>query len=201
MVDAAILELNRTGDNQNKMFYDIIWPERAHILRCALFLTHKTSEAEDLTQETLVKAWRAVETFDLREHGVRPWLLTILKNSWRDMLRSRKRRSTESSLDEIGEDPPAPEAQHPLPSDIQSAAAADMLLNGFSDLRIIDALRSLHDEFRWTLLLVDVSNLSYEEAASLLEVPVGTVRSRLFRGREMLRDNLLRDYAPACKDP
>lgn len=187
------MESDRTNGNQNQNFYELVWPERAHVLRCAMFLTHKTSAAEDLAQETLMKAWRSLETFDLRAQGVRPWLLTILRNTWRDTLRHHQRHGTERSLEELEQCPAAPESQAvPLP-EITSAADADLLLNGFSDQQIVAALVSMPDEFRWTLLLVEVSGLSYEEAAAILEVPIGTVRSRLFRGREMLRNILLRD--------
>ncbi|MDA8376491.1 MAG: sigma-70 family RNA polymerase sigma factor [Planctomycetia bacterium] len=186
------MEFNVTDDSQNQRFYNIVWPERAHVLRCALFLTHKTSDAEDLAQETLLKAWRALDNFDLRKHGVRPWLLTILKNTWRDSLRLQNRRGVEVPLDDLIETPAAPETQDsPLPSG-PSSADIDALLQGFSDQHVVDALRCLHHEFRWVLLLVDVSSLSYDQAATLLEVPVGTVRSRLFRGREALRNILMR---------
>lgn len=194
------MEFHSTGNHQDKLFYDIVWPERAHVLRCAIFLTHKTNDAEDLAQETLVKAWRALGTFNLRNQGVRPWLLTILRNAWRDALRCQKRQGQPSSLDDIGEFPVAPEVRYPPPPDFPSAADADTLLNEFSDQHIVDALMALRDEFRWTLLLVDISDLSYEEAADVLDVPVGTVRSRLSRAREMLRDILLRDKEPAAED-
>lgn len=186
------MELNSTDDIENQRFYEIIWPERAHLLRCALFLTHKTSDAEDLAQETLLKAWRSLKKFDLRDHGVRAWLLTILRNSWRDSLRSRKSHEGDISLESLVDEPATMETQFHPPTDIHSAADADVMMNNFSDQCVIDALRSLRDEYRWAVLLVDVSDLSYEEAAALLEVPVGTVRSRLFRSREMLRDILLR---------
>ncbi len=192
MAVAVLMELNSTDDTENQRFYEIIWPERAHVLRCALFLTHKTSDAEDLAQETLLKAWRSLVNFDLREHGVRAWLLTILRNSWRDSLRSGKRHGGDISLESLVHEPAAMEKPSHPPTDIHSAGDADAMMNNFSDQCVIDALRSLRDEYRWTVLLVDVSDLSYEEAAALLEVPVGTVRSRLFRGREMLRDSLLR---------
>jgi RNA polymerase sigma-70 factor (ECF subfamily) len=195
------MELHNTGAEQNRLFYKLIWPERAYVLRCAIFLTHKTAEAEDLAQETLVKAWRALESFDLSGHGVRPWLLTILRNAWRDTLRSRQRHGTQASLDDIGEGPAAPEAPCPPQPDIQAAADADAMLNDFSDQHIVDALRGLRDDFRWTLLVIDISGLTYQEAATLLQVPVGTVRSRLFRAREMLRNLLMagKEAAPAPK--
>ncbi|MGC9259099.1 MAG: sigma factor-like helix-turn-helix DNA-binding protein [Phycisphaerae bacterium] len=68
---------------------------------------------------------------------------------------------------------------------------AEAILNSFSDQRIIDALRSLAEDYRWAILLVDVSALSYEEAAGAMGVPVGTVRSRLFRARRMVRNFLI----------
>ncbi len=96
------------------------------------------------------------------------------------------------SLESLIDEPAQAETTSPFPPDLHSAADADALISDFSDQCVIDALRTVRDEYRWTLLLVDVSDLSYEQAAELLEVPVGTVRSRLYRGREILRDTLLR---------
>ncbi len=168
----------------NDLFYRLVWPHRADVLRAALLLTHHESDAQDITQETIIKAWRAIDRFDSKTGAMLPWLLTILRHCWVDRLRAAGRHGREISLDDWPEDPPAP-----VDTGLSGAGEItnpDELLNTFSDQEIIAALRSLPAEMRWTLLLVDVAQFDYEMAAQTLAVPVGTVRSRVHRGRAML---------------
>ena len=92
---------------------------------------------------------------------------------------------------EDGIDPAAPADQEAGVFDSQWDEP-EMILEGFEDAEVISALKALPEEIRWTLLLVDVENLDHQEAARVLEVPEGTIKSRAFRGRGMLRDRLFR---------
>ena len=177
-----------TENELAEKFQRLIWPERANVLRFAIFLTHRTSEAEDLAQETLLKAWRALGQFEERHQSAKAWLLTILRNCWTDSFRRTRHEKGLVALESLSQDPPAP--SHAVESEEKELRDADAILNSFSDQRIIDALRSLPEDYRWAMLLVDVSALSYEEAAAAMGVPVGTVRSRLFRSRSMMREFL-----------
>lgn len=171
----------------NEMFYKVLWPQAATVLRMALVLTnHHHSEAEDLTQETMLKAFRSLDQFQ-PETNVKGWLLTILRNTWVDRLRQRKNRREQFSINDVSEEPAAPSASEPEPDWDQPHE----LLHQFADHDIIAALSELPDDMRWTLLLVDVQGLDQVEAADVMEVAVGTVKSRLHRGRRMLRDVLL----------
>lgn len=178
------------GPTNHDLFYRLVWPHRAGVLRAAVLLTHRECDAQDITQETLLKAWRAIDRFDPQTGAMLPWLLTILRHCWVDRLRAAGRHEREISLDDWPEDPPAP-VDTGL-ADTGEITNPDELLNTFSDQDIIAALRSIPAEMRWTLLLVDVAQFDYETAAHTLAVPIGTVRSRVHRGRDMLRVALLK---------
>jgi RNA polymerase sigma-70 factor (ECF subfamily) len=179
-------------------FDALVWPHAAAVLRTARFLIHDPAEAEDVAQETMVKAFRALDTF-ADGTDVRAWLMTILRNTRIDHLRARASHAGDVSLDRLpfepaGADDPGSDGNgahdHPAWDDAQA------LLQQFGDRDVIAALRRLPEEIRWTLLLVDVEGLDHADAAKVLGVPVGTVKSRAHRGRTMLREALL----PLAKD-
>lgn len=166
-----------------KQFYDLIWPHRTDLLRVARFLCHDSWVADDLAQETLLKAFRALEARDVQGTNLRCWLLTILRNTWTDRLRASR---AEPDMETLAEEP---EAGTAVGADGAADYGADpqALIEAFSDQQIIDALKTLPEEIRWTLLLVDVEGFGVREAAEILDVPAGTVKSRAHRGRAMLR--------------
>jgi RNA polymerase sigma-70 factor, ECF subfamily len=167
------------------LFYEHIWPHRGMVVRTARFLARNHAEADDLAQETLVKAFKAISRFD-PETNAKFWISSILRNTWIDHLRAVGRHGTVLAMDD-------------LPGDIEDrtsvsevdTADAEALLERFSDERIILALKGLPEEIRWTLLLVDVESLDHAAAAEILGVPVGTVKSRAHRGRQMMRERLM----------
>lgn len=147
--------------------------ELALLFRCAKRLAGSSDEAEDLVQATLIKGFQAWDSFDGRY--LRSWLLSILRNE--HLARVRQRRPT-TSLYELECDEPADE-------DIWNS-----LVTRDQAARIREELDKLPLEYRMAVHLCDVEELSYEEAAHAMDVPIGTVRSRLFRGRTMLRMRL-----------
>ena len=168
-----------------KRFYEWMWPLRADVLRTSQILTGNLTEAEDLAQETLLKAFRFIDRFSPATDA-KAWLMTILRNTRIDRLRAAKAAAT-ISLDDLTVEPAQEEAELPAISWEQPQE----VLNGFSDQQMIDALQAMPEEIRWTLLLVDVEGLEQTEVARILEVPVGTIKSRAHRGRAMLRKVLL----------
>jgi RNA polymerase sigma-70 factor (ECF subfamily) len=171
----------------HRRFREVVWPHLPAVLRAALVLTAGNSaEAEDLAQETLLKAFRSLDCLT-NDAGVRAWLLTILRNTRIDRLRAAKASARDVSLEEIGGEVEAP-AEAVAATNVENPEA---MLQEFSDRQVIEALAKLPEEIRWTLLLVDVNRMDHRDAAEVMAVPVGTVKSRAHRGRMMLRDVLL----------
>lgn len=175
-------------EQQARRFYDLVWPYRADVLRVAQFLSRNHSTAEDLAQETLLKAFRGIGRLAAGP-GVKAWVLQILRNTWLDRMRATAGRPGESSVHELASDPET-DASHER-SEADSWGDPHAVLAAFSDQQVIDALQALPEEIRWTLLLVDVQGLSLQETADVLDVPAGTIKSRSHRGRQMLREKLL----------
>lgn len=156
--------------------------ELAVLLRVAQRLTGNPADAEDLVQETLVRAYRAIDRFDGRHP--RAWLLTIQRNTRRSMTRKTRPQLPSASAD----------------SPTVTAASSEGTENHVID-RVLDAevaaevaaeLGNLSDNHRTIVALVDIDGLSYQEAAEVLGIPRGTVMSRLHRARTRLRAGLKR---------
>lgn len=149
-------------------------------------MTRHREWAEDLTQDTLLRAY---ERFGLFQAGTnfRAWLFTILTNTYLNDVERGKRRpiTTTFEVADAGEawDFPAPPECDP----------AEMLTLQMLDEKLQQALDALPDDFRMAVLLTDVEEMSYQETAEALGVPIGTVRSRVSRGRAMLRKMLTRN--------
>lgn len=182
---------SHTDNARRDRFYAEIWPEAAMLMRTAISLMPgpgKTAEAEDLVQDTLLKAYKAIGQLKPGSHP-RAWLLTMLRRTWIDRWRKQERRPDGQALDMDSVAEPA--AQTPSVGEHDDDwTDPESLLSRFEDQDIIKALQLLPDPYRWTLLLVDVQALSIEEAAQTLDVAPGTIKSRLHRGRAMLRDQL-----------
>lgn len=165
-----------TGDER---FEQHVVPEIEVLLRVAQNLTRNRAEAEDLVQDTLVRAYRSIATFDGRHP--RAWLLTILRNT--HINRNRRRRP------ELLDDPVR--TMETVADTSTSGETPEGLVVGVTfDAVVEDALAQLPDDFRRTIVLVDVEGLTYAEAAEVLGVPVGTVMSRIHRARHRIRDRL-----------
>lgn len=154
-----------------EQYQDEILPCVPELSRTALRLTRGASLADDLVQETLIRAWQARASFRPGTNA-RAWTHRILFNTYINHYRKKKRER--QALDELRNlDRPAPRAPH----------------EGFGD-EVLSALRGLKPEFREAVELVDLRDLSYQDAAERLACPVGTVMSRLHRGRKRLKKTL-----------
>lgn len=161
------------------VFEQHVLPEVAVLLRVAKSITHNSAEAEDLVQDTLLRAYRSIGQFDGRHP--RAWLLTILRNT--HINRNRRRRpellrDTDVALDSTRR--------------IASDERADVCIESEIDAEIVSAVNALDEPFRRVVELVDVAGLSYADAARVLGIPVGTVMSRLHRARSRIRHRLER---------
>lgn len=163
---------------------ELFWPHRDVVVRTARFLMKDEAEADDLAQEVMLKAFRSVDRFETGSDA-RSWLLTILRNARVDRLRSISAHRT-VSLDARAVEPE--DASEPSPH--FSTTDPNVVLEQFSDADVIEALQELSEEMRWTLLLIDVEGLDQAEAAGILQVPLGTIKSRAHRARQILHDRL-----------
>ena len=158
-------------------FERYVLPETEVLLRVANSLTRNYAEAEDLVQDTLIRAYRGIDGFD--GQYPRAWLLTILRNT--HINRNRRQRP------ELMRDP---DAAVDRMASAASDERTDALVDEEMDVEIIRALDSLDEPFRRVVELVDINGLTYAEAAEVMDVPVGTVMSRLHRARSKIRDRL-----------
>lgn len=168
-------------------------PLRDELLRVALRLTQSPESAEDLVQETLLHAFQGFAHFR-RGTNLRAWLMRILFNLFISHYRHQRRSISTVSLEELLEEWGVAEEETGLLVDESAVSPEDILLARVLDEEVERALLQLPEPFRKVIVLCDLQGLSYAEAAQQLGVPIGTVRSRLFRGREILR-RLLWDYA------
>jgi RNA polymerase sigma-70 factor, ECF subfamily len=154
----------------------------------ALRMTRNPADAEDLVQEATLRAFAAFDSFT-EGTNLKAWLFRILTNTYINQYRKKQRAPLQTSADELT-DSELSEVSENL--GMRSAEAEAMAR--LADSEIVDALAALPEDFRMAVYLVDVEGFSYKEAAEIMETPVGTVMSRLSRGRKQLRDRL-RDYA------
>lgn len=157
-------------------------PHLNAVYRAAFALSGEPETADDLAQATFMKAYEQFDTFR-KGTNCKAWLLCILRNKWIDEVRHRHVVGSVASIDEtLIADQPQNEAL--------KYENTQELLENFSDEQVIKALKSLPEEQRLTLFLVDVEQLTHEEAAEVLNVPVGTVKSRTSRARANLKTEL-----------
>ena len=158
----------------------------------ALRMTRNRSDAEDLVQETYVKGWRSFRTFQ-EGTNLRAWLFRIMTNTYINKYNAAKRKGTEVELDDV-EELFLYKRLGSIDQSKLSSSAEDQMLNLFTDDEVKNALESLPVDFRIPVLLSDVDGFSYKEIAEMLEIPMGTVMSRLHRGRKIMQ-KMLYEYA------
>ncbi len=158
----------------------------------ALQMTRNPADAEDLVQETYTKAFAAFRSFE-QGTNLRAWLFRILRNTYINSYRKAQRQPHSTSADELS-DTQLLEVESRNPSGSRSAEIE--ALERIGDPQIIEAMNTLPEDFRTAVYLADVEGFSYKEIAEIMDTPVGTVMSRVHRGRKSLR-SLLADYARA----
>lgn len=183
------------ADHDDKAFFGRCVEDSMDTLyRVALRLTRNEADAEDLVAESVVKAWSAFSSLDDKTK-VKPWLLRILHNRFISDYRKKSIRPSETSFDENCED----NERHVI-ANLVTQQSVDFLhwwanperelINTLLKEEITKAIESLPEAFRATIVLVSVEGLSYDDAAAVMGVPPGTVRSRMKRGRTLLQKAL-----------
>jgi RNA polymerase sigma-70 factor (ECF subfamily) len=154
----------------------------------ALRMTRNGADAEDLVQETYLKGYRSFATFE-EGTNLRAWLFRILTNTYINAYRAKQRRPEETELDSI-EDFYLYRRIGGIEEALAARSAEDELMDVFTDDEVKQALEDLPESFRLPVLLADVEGFSYKEIAEMLEIPIGTVMSRLHRGRKAMQKAL-----------
>lgn len=154
----------------------------------ALRMTRNPSDAEDLVQETYLKAYRAFGSFQ-EGTNLKSWLYKILTNTFINSYRSKRRRPAMSELEDV-EDLYLYHRLGGLEAAAAGRSAEDLVLDHITEAEVKAAVESLPEQFRLAVLLADVEGFSYKEIADILDVPMGTVMSRLHRGRRSLQKAL-----------
>jgi RNA polymerase sigma-70 factor (ECF subfamily) len=170
---------------QRQAFEQEALPHLDTVYRVALRLSGDPTQADDLTQETMLKAYRAWHQYQ-RGTNIRAWLLTILRHTFINQYRRQKTLGSQVDIDEI--------EAFTVFHTVQDVDPEGRFFNQIVDEEVLRAIDGLPDEFREAVTLSDVEGLSYAEIGEITGVPVGTVKSRLFRARQALQKRL-HDYA------
>ena len=176
-------EFQKQADFQKEMI-----PDLDSLYNFAIRLTSDPIDAEDLVQDTIVKAFRFFGSYE-KGTNAKAWLFRILKNSYINNYRKKSKQPQQVDYDEVSTYYENIRSEQSDTTDMEDILYRDML-----DDQITRALQRLPEDFRTVVLLCDVEGFTYEEIANMLDVPIGTIRSRLHRGRNLLRVEL-EEYA------
>jgi RNA polymerase sigma-70 factor (ECF subfamily) len=169
-------------------FADLAMEYMGSLYSAALRMTRSPSDAEDLVQETYLKAYRAFGSFK-EGTNLKAWLYRILTNTFINSYRARKRRPEQTDIDDV-EDLYLYRRLGGLEAVSAGRSAEEEVLEHFTEGEVKAAVEALPEQFRMAVLLADVEGFSYKEIAEILDIPIGTVMSRLHRGRKALQKTL-----------
>jgi RNA polymerase sigma-70 factor (ECF subfamily) len=173
-------------------FTELALPHMQALYTAALRMTRNPADAEDLVQETFLKAYRAIDRYE-DGTNIRAWLYKILTNTFINNYRAAKRRPEKADVEDV-EDLYMYRRLGELPAPGTGRSAEDEVLSRFTDDEVKEAIEALPEAFRIAVLLADVEGFSYKEIADITDVPIGTVMSRIHRGRKALQKTLT-DFA------
>lgn len=181
-------QLSKEELQKQEDFEEEIIPHLDAMYNFALRLTSDPNDAEDLVQDTIVKAFRFFSSYE-KGTNAKAWLFRILKNSYINNYRKKSKQPNQVDYDEVSSFYETIRADRTDTSDLE-----DRMFRELIDDDISNALEELPEDFRTVVLLCDVEGFTYEEIANMLDVPIGTIRSRLHRGRNLLKSQLM-EYA------
>jgi RNA polymerase sigma-70 factor (ECF subfamily) len=168
-------------------FAEEAMPLMDQLYSAALRMTRNPADAEDLVQETYLKAYRGYERFQ-EGTNLKAWMYRILTNSYINRYRAKQRRPDETDISDV-EDMYLYRRLGGEQSDV-GTSAEEAFLNSVTDSTVKAAIEALPENFRMAVLLADVEGFAYKEIAEILDIPIGTVMSRIHRGRKALEKQL-----------
>jgi len=169
-------------------FSELAMEHMPALYTAALRMTRNPADAEDLVQETFLKAYRSFDRFE-EGTNLKAWLYRILTNTFINSYRAAKRRPEKADVEDV-EDLYLYRRLADLDGGQLGRSAEEEVLDGITDDEVKTAIESLPENFRIAVLLADVEGFSYKEIADITEVPIGTVMSRIHRGRRALQKAL-----------
>ena len=177
-----------TEQEKVDIFDNEFLPQIDSMYNFAYRLTFDEDDAKDLVQETYLKAFRFIDSFQ-RGTNAKAWLFRILKNSFINDFRKKSKEPSKVDYQEVETYYNSDDVDASITTDLRVEAVQDMIGDEISN-----ALNSLAVDFRTVIILCDLEGFTYEEMAKILDIPIGTVRSRLHRARNLLKDKL-KSYA------
>lgn len=177
-----------TASQKNRIFETEFYPVMDALYNFAFRLTLNEDDANDLVQETYLKAFRFIETYQVGTNA-KAWLFRILKNSFINDFRKKSKEPDKTDYDEVEQIYNSEDAHYSATVDLRSEIFSGVLGDELST-----ALNSIPVDFRLIILLSDIEGFTYEEMSKIIGIPIGTVRSRLHRERNMLKD-MIKGYA------
>lgn len=177
-----------TEEEKQDIFHNEFMPHINSMHNFAYRLTLDPDDANDLVQDTYLKAYRFIDSFE-RGTNAKAWLFRILKNSFINDYRKKSKEPSKVDYQEVESFYNSEEVNRQITPDLRVEAVKDMIGDEISN-----ALNSLDVDFRTVIILCDLEGFKYDEMAKILDIPIGTVRSRLHRARNLLKEKLS-DYA------
>jgi RNA polymerase sigma-70 factor (ECF subfamily) len=182
------MDVTDTRRQNEWIFEKEFMPHLDSLYNFAYHLTLSEEDANDLVQDTFLKAFRFIESYE-RGTNAKAWLFKILKNSFINEYRRKTRQPGEVDFEEYLA---FQDAEEPL--QVGDLDLRDEVFRGLIGDEVTQALNDLPVDFRTVIILCDIEGFSYEEIAKIIDIPIGTVRSRLHRARNLMKEKL-RDYA------